>query len=186
MVVDPILFRSLLGPSIIQVDWIKPPCGWIKCNSDGASRGNPGEASCGAIFRDSSGAILGCMADFIGIETSFRAELIASMISIETAYHRGWWSLWLECDSLLVVQSFSNQDLIPWKYKNRWRNCIGLTKKMRFHVSHIHREGNSCADKLASYGIQSHSFTWWDLPPSFISEDFFRNRFSLPYFRFRP
>lgn len=147
------------APSIIQVDWLKSPCGWVKCNSDSASRGNPGEASCGALFRDSSGAILGCMAEYIGIETSFHAEIVAAMRSIEIAYQRGWHSLWLECDSLLVVHSFKDLGLVPWKYKNRWWNYINLTKKMLFHVSHIYREGNPCADKLASYGIHSHKFS---------------------------
>lgn len=31
--------------SIIQVNWYKPPCWWIKCISDGALRGNPGLAA---------------------------------------------------------------------------------------------------------------------------------------------
>lgn len=45
------------APSIIQVNNHKRLCGWIKVKSDGASRGNPGIAACGGIFRDSSGAI---------------------------------------------------------------------------------------------------------------------------------
>lgn len=45
------------APVITQVDWYKPPCSSIKCNSDGASRGNLGSAATGSIFRDSSGAV---------------------------------------------------------------------------------------------------------------------------------
>lgn len=50
---------------------------------------------------------------------------------------------------------------------------------------HIYREGNSCADKLASRGTVIHNFQRWDLIPSFISEDFFHNRFGLPNYRFK-
>lgn len=48
------------SPNIFQVIWHKPPCSWIKCNSDGASRGNLGLAALGGIFKDSSGAFVGC------------------------------------------------------------------------------------------------------------------------------
>lgn len=36
------------------------PAQWIKANSDGMSRGNPGLAACGGIICHSSGAVLGC------------------------------------------------------------------------------------------------------------------------------
>lgn len=56
---------------IIEVIWCKPRCGRVKCNSDGASRGNSGLASYGGISRDSKGAFMGCFSDFMGISTSF-------------------------------------------------------------------------------------------------------------------
>lgn len=56
--------------------------------------------------------------------------------------------------------------------RNRWKNCLQLTKQMSFIFSHIYREGNTCADKLAVYGTIIDCFVWWDLIPMFISEDF--------------
>lgn len=164
------------APRIIQVNWYKPPCGWIKCNPDGASRRNPGLSTYGGIFRDSSGAILGCFSDFIGVSTSFNVELVGPMKAIELVYQKGWSKLWLECDSSLVVAAFYCIDLVPWKHKNRWRICLALTKNMLFQVTHTFREGNTYADKLANFGINSLCFTWWDLAPKFILEDFNRNR----------
>lgn len=61
--------------SIIQVNWYPPLCGWIKCNFDGAARGNPGQAASGGIFRDNSAAILGYFSSYTGITNSFTAEL---------------------------------------------------------------------------------------------------------------
>lgn len=60
-----------------------------------------------------------------------------------------------------------------------------IAKTRNFVVSHIHREGNTCADKLAAYEILHPGVTWWGSIPSFIKEDFFRNRLGLPNYRFK-
>jgi len=53
----------------------KPPiCDWIKCNSDGATRGNPGHASIRVIFRESSDVVIGYFAFYIGILYSIILE----------------------------------------------------------------------------------------------------------------
>lgn len=49
----------------IDVQWIPPPPGVIKFNSDGISRGNPGEAACRGVFRDSNGVMLGGGSQFL-------------------------------------------------------------------------------------------------------------------------
>jgi len=36
------------------------------------------------------------------------------MNAIEIAHRRGWYKLWLECDSSLVVKVFDHDDVIPW------------------------------------------------------------------------
>lgn len=173
------------APKIIQVNWLHPLFGWVKCNTDGAAHGSPGPAAGGGIFRDCSSTVMGCFASYFGIASSLRAELIAAMIVIETASSKGWNCLWLECDSLLVTKAFCSLELIPWKLRTRWRNCLLLTRSMNFYVSHTFREGNSCVDKLASFGIASKCFTWWDGIPVFVMEDFSRNRLGLPCHRFR-
>ena len=40
---------------VVTVRWNKPPHGWFKLNTDGASMGNPGKAGRGGLTRDSSG-----------------------------------------------------------------------------------------------------------------------------------
>ncbi|KAF1878461.1 hypothetical protein Lal_00047130 [Lupinus albus] len=55
---------------------------------------------------------------------------------------------------------------------------------MNFCISHIYREGNSCADKLASYGIVSMRKSIWFSPPNFLTNEYHRNRLGLPNFRF--
>lgn len=169
---------------IIQVIWISPPCGWNKVNTDGAAKGCPSLAGGGGFFRDRMGVVLGCFVEFYGSVHSFSAELYAVMSSIRIAAARGWKKLSMECDSSLVIQAFSNPEIVPWKIKIKWKNCIIVASSFDFKVTHIYREGNHCADKLASFGVASRCFTWWDLIPSFIRDDFDRDRWSLPNYRF--
>jgi hypothetical protein len=37
-------------PNIVEVIWTPPLSGWIKCNIDGSSLGNPGVAASAGIF----------------------------------------------------------------------------------------------------------------------------------------
>jgi hypothetical protein len=41
------------APIIKEVLWQPPILNWIRCNSDGASTGNPGNSACGGVFRNS-------------------------------------------------------------------------------------------------------------------------------------
>jgi len=57
-----------------------------------------------------------------------------------------------ECDSALVCAAFT---------------CLNYCGKIRFRVTHIFREGNVCADKLANLGfIHGESFHWYNRLPS--------------------
>jgi len=55
---------------------------------------------------------------------------------------------------------------------------------MHFMITHIFREGNNCADKLANLGLTVINFTWWDYAPVEILADLTNNRLGLPNFRF--
>lgn len=100
-----------------------------------------GAKSCsrGGIFKDKSAAVLGCFSCSIGISNAFQADLICAMLAIEIASSKGWNSLWLECDSKLVVEleAFKDMSMVPWKVKTRWSNCILITKSKEFICSHI-------------------------------------------------
>jgi len=50
--------------------------------------------------------------------------------------------------------------------------------------SHIYREGNCCADVLASLGHELLDTTWLHVMPVSLSFDFTRDRNGLPNFRF--
>ncbi|CAJ2641500.1 unnamed protein product [Trifolium pratense] len=177
-------FNNTPPPLIKEVLWQPPIFNWVKCNSDGASLGNPGPSSCGGLFRNSSAEFLGAFAYNLGISNSLSAELNGAMYAVELAHHFGWKNLWLETDSMLVVNAFKSSKTIPWHLKNRWDNCLLLISSMNFFVSHIYREGNTCADKFANLGLSILTLNWWCNVPPHISDDFVRNRLGLPFYRF--
>jgi ribonuclease HI len=170
-------------PKVIEVLWSLPLHGWLKCNIDGTSLGNPGPAACGGVFRNHRGEFLGGFEKNLGIANSLVAEIMGAILAIECAYDRNWYQLWLECDSSLVVLAFKDPFVIPWQLKNRWLNCITKIKSMSFCISHIYREGNHCADKLASTGLALTDFCWWNAAPEIIIKDLDSNRLGLPFFR---
>ncbi|KAG4989523.1 hypothetical protein JHK82_031847 [Glycine max] len=125
-------------PRIIPVSWYPPLCGWIKCNSDGSGSFDP--AASGGLFCDSQSSFLGGFALNVGITFVLHGELLTAMTTVELDFEKGWWRLYLECGSTLVVHAFHNPDIVPWKLQNHWKNRLGLARFMRFEVSHILRE----------------------------------------------
>lgn len=59
--------RPSPAPNQLEVLWVKPPSGWVKLHVDGASKGNPGIAGYGGVFRDHTGCFLGGFAGSIRI-----------------------------------------------------------------------------------------------------------------------
>ncbi|GJS34621.1 ALA-interacting subunit 3-like protein [Tanacetum coccineum] len=69
---DALLKDKLKNPSIynekreVFVRWVAPPLDWVLLNTDGASRGNLGEAGGGGILRDSRGCFIRAFAENYG------------------------------------------------------------------------------------------------------------------------
>ncbi|PNX74366.1 ribonuclease H [Trifolium pratense] len=77
------------APIIKDVLWQPPILNWIKCNCDGASAGNPGNSSCGGVFRNSEAIFCGAFAINLGVQSSLFAELMGAMLAIEIAHQKG-------------------------------------------------------------------------------------------------
>ncbi|KAH6818323.1 hypothetical protein C2S51_001926 [Perilla frutescens var. frutescens] len=136
---------------IISVSWRPPPTGWIKINTDGSSRGAPGVMATGGVFRRSDGSVFGCFHTAEAIGFAFLAELLAVLVALEWAHSLSLDFIWLEADSIYVVNLLSSRSLqVPWILKARWKCVLDFIDSIHFCVSHIYREGNSVADILAS------------------------------------
>ena len=110
-------------------------------------------------------------------------EFFTAILAIEYANSVGWDKLWLECDSKLVLAAFDKVDLVPWDLRSRWIHCIKLCSQMHFSYSHIYREGNLCANRLANYGIDHRvELIRWDHLPLFVRDSFACNHCGFPSF----
>ena len=94
--------------------------------------------------------------------------------------------MWVELDSMLVVNAFKKQALVLWMLiRNRWKNCLYIVSTMNFIVSHIFREGNQCADYLANLGLICNVLiVWLQLPIGNKAFFFLKNKLGMPNFRF--
>jgi ribonuclease HI len=167
-----------------EIFWNPPLPNWIKCNIDGASKGNPGLSSRGGIFRNNEADFLLCFAEPLGYTSSYQAELQGALRAIEVAHQMNWNNLWLETDSSLAVLAFKNPDfLVTWSLRNRWHNALIILRQMNFVVSHICREGNQVADSLANYGSTLNSVLFWHNLPLFVKDSFERNKLGFANYR---
>ncbi|GFP93857.1 putative ribonuclease h protein at1g65750 [Phtheirospermum japonicum] len=73
---------------IIVVRWSKPPIGTIKINTDGASKGNTGEASAGGLARDHTARPIFAFHEYLGQHTNTFAELHAIWRALDLCHDR--------------------------------------------------------------------------------------------------
>ena len=90
------------------VRWEKPPSGWTKSNTDGASLGDSGVAGCGGIVRDEKGNWVAGFTRRIGITNSFKAELWGLQDGLTMCSNLNISSLIVELDAKVVVDIFHN------------------------------------------------------------------------------
>ena len=96
--------KSQRSMVVCNVSWKKPPSGWCKLNTDGASLGNPGKVGGGGIIRDSDGKWMKGFARSIGFTTSITAEFWALRDGLLLADQIGVQNLEIELDAKVVVE----------------------------------------------------------------------------------
>ncbi|KAK1312834.1 putative ribonuclease H protein [Acorus calamus] len=156
----------------IEVKWIKPKPPWIKCNTDGASKGNPGPSGAGGLFRDHNGRFLLGFACNTKRNTNMFAEFYALhrglMIWLDTHPHFTG-PLWIESDSLVVVNTILEKTTATPRIKHLVDIIHPYLRTLSlWHISHVFREGNRVADKLANLAIVEPTEAIWNSPPASI------------------
>lgn len=125
--------------------------------TDGGARGNPGPAGIGAVLRDESGEVIGEIAEGIGETTNNVAEYSALIAGLELALSKGVTEIEVFMDSELVISQLKGD----WKIKNDRLRILAVKARSllnRFEphtLSHVRRELNSDADKLANQGMDA-------------------------------
>ncbi|MGW8162017.1 MAG: ribonuclease HI family protein [Desulfobulbales bacterium] len=147
--------RSLDDSSISESPLLKQRAKNCILYTDGASRGNPGEAGAGIVLLDSKGRELETKSIYLGQCTNNAAEYQALIAGLETALHSGCNKLSIFLDSELIVRQITGQ----YRVKNaqlqplflKVRDMLGQLESWR--IQHIPRLENALADQLANRGI---------------------------------
>src|SRR5690349_18777943 len=121
---------------------------------DGASRGNPGEAGCGAVLFNPEGESVRELSRYLGKTTNNVAEYAGLLMGLEQALKLVIKRLRVESDSELLVRQLNGI------YKVKEPRLIDLNQKARellrrfesYRILHVRREQNRIADKLANQG----------------------------------
>lgn len=128
-------------------------------HTDGASRGNPGDAGIGVLIEDTQGGVLVEIREHIGQTTNNVAEYSALIRALEEGLRLGGTEAEVYCDSELMVKQLKgeyrvkNEGLLPL-----FRQVIQLKNQYRrFTINHVPREENKRADQLANLGIDSRN-----------------------------
>ncbi|KAK0605269.1 hypothetical protein LWI29_024814 [Acer saccharum] len=174
------------SPGFYRVVW-HPPTGTncIKVNVDGCSKGNPGPAGCGGVFRVDNGRYIGAFAANLGFKDSVFAELMGIIMAVELAHSRRWRNLWIESDSTMALKLLTTDSLhkVPAELVDRWLKCKSLVQEMDISCSHVYREGNVVADILANMGLCFPLPVWLECPPAPIHRDLVHDSLGLPRYR---
>ena len=113
------------------------------------------------------------------------AELKAAIFAITSAWEKGWHKLWLESDSTYVVNLIrSRSQVVPWQLRIDWSRCIEMMDSMQVVTTHVFREGNQLADRLANFGRDATQEHWWTPLAPFCSSLIYDDISRIERFRF--
>lgn len=125
---------------------------------DGASRGNPGEAGCGVVIYGLKDAPVH-LTKYLGHATNNVAEYNALIFALETLAKIGVKEVQVKSDSQLLVYQLNGKYAVKNpNIRKLFRVYTGLAVKFdRITVTHIPRELNREADRLANLAIDQQS-----------------------------
>lgn len=137
-----------------EVQWQKPPYGWIKVNVDGSCNPTNGTTSCGGIIRDHHGKWLGGYMYNIGSCSSEEAEAWGILQGLYAASRVGGTNIIIESDSSRMVEVFEGGCTGRGCSLNICRRGLHFAKGfVSIKFGHVLREQNRAADYLAKQAL---------------------------------
>jgi len=125
--------------------------------TDGAARGNPGPAGGGAILKTPSGEVIAEESSYLGHTTNNIAEYRALLLGLERAIACGVQKIDVRADSELLIKQLRAE----YRVKNEGLKPLFeqakrlLAQFSSVKLTHVRREMNTEADRLANRGIDS-------------------------------
>jgi ribonuclease HI len=121
--------------------------------TDGASRGNPGLAGAGFVIYSESGETIKKGKKFLGKKTNNEAEYLALILALKSLSENKC-TLNIFSDSELMVKQLNGEYKVKnEKLKPLFNEVQKLLENINYKISHIKRDKNKIADKLANEAI---------------------------------
>jgi ribonuclease HI len=121
---------------------------------DGGSLGNPGPSGIGVIINGCESGVIR-IAKWIGHQDNNVAEYAALLEALQCAVSLNAKKLHVYSDSQVVVRQMSGQYICrsPRLYSLHWI-CRKLARSLIFSISHVPRENNAEANRLANTAVR--------------------------------
>ncbi|KAL6199081.1 hypothetical protein ACLB2K_028868 [Fragaria x ananassa] len=148
--------------------WVPPPNGWLKANFDGAVDSTTKCGGIGVVFRDEQSLIVGgkycCIAHVNSPEI---VEAMAGRMACELAKELHLFLVVFESDCLKLVQATKHQEEDDSGFGVIVADIQhGLAELNSSFFSHVFRQSNLVAHKLAKLALDSaNSVSWAGSPP---------------------
>jgi len=122
---------------------------------DGAARGNPGEAGCGAVICDENRKVLKKLCLYLGHATNNVAEYEGLLLGLKEVVRSGGKRVVVQSDSELLVRQLNGLYRVKnEKLKRLYQRAVGLLHQLEAcRIIHVAREHNRMADQLANQAI---------------------------------
>ena len=137
-------------------------------HSDGASKGNPGDAGIGVVITTEDGQVLREVGEYIGKATNNVAEYSALIRGLREAADLGADAVEIATDSELMARQLGGVYKVKSaNLKPLYDETINLLRCFsRVRISHVMREFNKRADELANQGVKNQRKAGKRKPPS--------------------
>jgi ribonuclease HI len=127
--------------------------------TDGAARGNPGPAGIGVMLKTRAGKVIAAEGRSIGHATNNVAEYRALLLGLERALERGVRRVEVRADSELLIKQLRSE----YRVKNAglkplFEQAAEMLRRFEtVRLTHVRREHNAEADRLANEGIDNET-----------------------------
>lgn len=127
----------------------------VRIETDGASRGNPGEAAGAAVLFDEEGRQIARVGRYLGRTTNNVAEYTGLLAGLEVAAELGATDIEVRADSELMVRQLNG----IYRVKNPGLQAIYVEVVRRlgdfasYRIVHVPRERNRAADRAANDAV---------------------------------
>lgn len=124
--------------------------------SDGASKGNPGDAGIGVVISDDEGTPVREIGEYIGTTTNNVAEYKALIRGLQECLDLGATAVEISTDSELLARQISGVYKVKSdNLKPLYAEVMSILRRFEsVKVSHVMREFNKRADELANQGVR--------------------------------